>query len=176
MTKNSQPVSLEKFNPNGIAKQLRVRNARDVLALASDVESYPSLAGLRRDYGSESVEAMIGLYLLDLKRTVPVKNAPSAELIEIISSEIVTEFWQLTMLDIHVVFRRVKLGEYGELYESWNLPKVMSWFRAYWRDRCALAEQDSINKQYQDSNDPRSSERMRQQFDALEKKFRKNKI
>lgn len=75
--------------------------------------------------------------------------------------------------DVHVIIKKAKRGEYGELFESLDMPKVMSWFREYFADRCALAAQVSENNQFYDKGGNLTPERMTKHFDSLEKQFKK---
>lgn len=75
-------------------------------------------------------ESTIMMYLIDLREKINAKRHLSDEQIEEIAFEVVNSFYHFTIADIHVVFRRAKLGEYGEFYESIDMPKVMSWFKA----------------------------------------------
>ncbi|WP_165026771.1 hypothetical protein [Dysgonomonas sp. ZJ279] len=151
-----------------------VRSMRDALALATTSPSqYPSLARLRADFGDEKIETVIKLYLIDVCDMVNIKRPLREPQIEALASEIVATYYSLSIADIHVIFRKAKTGEYGEFYESLDMPKVMGWFRQYFDDRCAIGEQESINGKYNDATVPSESERMTRYFERLAKK--KNK-
>lgn len=164
---------LETLHPDLISRNLtRVKTVSDALKLADQPEAYPSLAALRRDYGSEKIEAMIKLYLIYLSEDVNLKRPLKDRQIDNIAREVVEEYYMFTIADIHVIFRRARTGEYGAFFESLDMAKVMTWFREYFHERCSIAEQESINSRYRDPNDPRQSELARQHFDRLEKQFK----
>lgn len=66
-----------------------------------------------------------------------------------IAEELLSMYSCLTMADIQVILRRVLRGEYGEMYESLNVPKVMKWFALYFDERCDLAEQRTLQRHEQ---------------------------
>lgn len=164
------------LKPASLNRELQhVRNVSDALALASDREKYPSLAVLRRDHGSEAIEDIIMMYLIDLREKINAKRHLSDEQIEEIAFEVVTSFYHFTIADIHLVFRWAKLGKYGELYESIDMPKVMGWFETYDNARTDAATQESINQSgtWNVSDNRRESERWGKYFDKIGKKANK---
>ena len=48
---------------------------------------------------------------------------------------IVADFYNLNLADINLVFTDAKKGRYGELYESLNMAKILSWFQVYFEQR-----------------------------------------
>jgi hypothetical protein len=150
-----------------------VRTASDVLTLANNRELCPSIAVLRRDYGSEAIADIIMLYLADLRDNVNLKRPLTDNQISNIAYEVVTEYYSLTIADVHVIMKKAKRGEYGELFESLDMPKVMTWFREYFADRCTLAAQESENNRIYDKNGNMTPERITKHFEKLEKQFNK---
>ena len=185
MEENSKQVAIASkvglpsdLKPASISRELQyVRSVGDALALASDREKYPSLALIRRDYGNEVIEDLIMAYLLDLRKKVNAKRNLSDEQIEEIAFEVVSTFYNFTIADIHLVFRWAKLGKYGELYESIDMPKVMNWFEAYDDAHTEAATQENVNNSgtWNIRDNRRESERWSKQLDKLEKKFNKGK-
>lgn len=168
-------MSLSELEPATLARSLsQVRSVKDALTLAeSNRDKYPSLAVLRRNYGSEAVEDIIMLYLADLRDNVNLTRPLRDAQIELIANEIVSKFYSLTIADVHVVFRKAKTGEYAPFYEGLDMPKVTSWFNEYFDDRCAMAESISISNQFNDKGGNLTPERMTEYFDNLEKQSKK---
>lgn len=159
------------YLPDTVAQELRnVRTVNDALQLA-DSDTYPPIGVLRREYGEQKVEALIKLYLIDLCENVNLKRGLNDNQIANIAREIVGEFYNLNIADVHVVFRQAKHGVFGEFYEGLDMPKVLTWFRLYFNERCAAAAQESINKAgtYRTGGDRRDAERWTQLFNKLEK-------
>lgn len=116
---------------------------------------------------------VIYLYLIDLCENVNLKRPLRDAQVDNIAREIVAEYYSLTVADIHVIFRKAKTGEYGEFYESLDMPKVMSWFREYFADRCATGASMSVSSQFQDKGGNMTPERMTKHFVKLEKQLKK---
>lgn len=138
-------------------------------------DKYPSLARLRAEHGFEAIEDIIKLYLIDLSENVNLKRPLRPAQADSIAREVVAEYYSLTIADVHVIFRKAKTGEYGEFYESLDTPKVMSWFREYFADRCATGANISMATQFYDKGGNLTPERMTKYFDAMQDKFNKSK-
>ncbi len=157
---------------------MEVRNVNDALALVeSNHEQFPSLATLRKDHGSQKVETVIKLYLVELCELVNLKRPLTERQIDAIAMEVVSRYYVLTIADVHVIFRKAKNGEFGELYESMDMPKVMKWFSDYFNDRCEVGANISLREsdRLYDKGGNMTPERMRKQFDKLEKQLKSNK-
>ncbi len=123
------------YLPVNMTKAMRgIRTPADALATASD-----SLTTLCLAYGEKRVEANLRIQFATLQEYLGVKNKMSELFIDELVAEIVGEFRQLTMADVHVIMRRAKTGEYGEYYERLSIPKVMTWFRKYYQERIEVA-------------------------------------
>ena len=165
--------SLMNFEPSVLSRELAtVRTMSDALAVASDRTKYPSLSVMRRDCGERKVVALLSLYINDLRVNINIKRPLRDDQIEPIAREIVSEFYALTIADIHVVFRQAKTGQYGEFYDSLDMPKVMGWFRQYFADRCAAGADESVSGKFSASNDSRSAYLATIEMDKLERKFK----
>jgi hypothetical protein len=129
----SAPGSLAKYEPE-IRSMAHIRTVADALDAKTD-----SIGAMVRRDGSAKVEDMIMKYLIMMSDMVNVKR-PLTDLQALaISIEVVSGYKFLTLADIHLIFRRVLAGEYGELYESIDMPKVMGWFRKYADERAKVA-------------------------------------
>lgn len=154
---------------------MEVRNVNDALALTeSNREQFPSLATLRKDHGSQKVETIVKLYLVELCELVNLKRPLTERQIDAIAMEVVSRYYMLTIADVHVIFRKAKNGELGELYESMDMPKVMKWFSDYFNDRCETGANISLREsdRWYDKGGNMTPERIRKQFDKLEKQFK----
>lgn len=164
------------LTPAVLTRELKqVKNIGDALLLASNRELCPSLAAIRHDYGSEIIEDLIMAYLLEMRKMINAKRHLSDEQIEEIAFEVVNTYYYFTLADIHLVFRWAKMGKYGELYESIDMPKVMSWFEKYDDMRSQTATQESENNQFYDKGGNQTPERMTKHFNNLEKKYNRGK-
>lgn len=165
------------YDPERLNRELvEVRSVEDALSL-SVREQLSSLAGLRREFGAQKVETIIKLYLVELCEMVNLIRPLREKQIEAIASEVVATYYALTIADIHVIFRRARNGEFGELYESLDMPKVMRWFSDYFAERCEAAANNSIRdaERNYDKGGNITAERVRKHFNKLEDKINKNK-
>ncbi|HBX45539.1 MAG TPA: hypothetical protein DEG28_06630 [Porphyromonadaceae bacterium] len=155
---------------------MEIRNVDDALVLSeSNKEQFPSIAVIRKDHGSQKVEAIIKLYLVELCELVNLKRPLTEKQIDAIAQEVVSRYYSMTIADIHVIFRKAKNGEFGELYESLDMPKVMKWFWDYFNDRCLAGA--NLSLRVHDSNYDKGGnmtpERIGKQFERLEKQLKR---
>jgi hypothetical protein len=152
-----------------------VRNIGGAMKIAADYpDVFPSLARLRKFHGQDKAETIIKLFLTDLSELVNLKRSLSERQIDVIAQEVVTTYYSLNLADIHVIFRRARNGEYGELYESLDTPKVIRWFNDYFEERCETSAQSNVSNNYHDKNSNFTSERATKMLDELERKWKIN--
>lgn len=155
---------------------MTVKTVNDALKIAHDYPSkFPSLAKIRTHYGSEATENIIKLYMIELSELVNLKRPLTEKQIDTIAMEVVARHYAMTIADIHVIFKKAINGEYGSLYESLDVPKVLTWFDDYFSERCHEGMKDSIAHQFSPGGDPRSSYLAQREFNKLEAKFNTSK-
>lgn len=159
------------YSPNETQKSLSIiRTTTDAIAVSDNV---PSLAKLRKEFGSDKIESIIKLYLIEITELVNLKRPLTEAQIEYISREVLQTYYVLTIADIHVIFKKMKNGEFGSMYESMDVPKVLKIFQTYFDERCEIAEFNSRNNSVYDKGGNITSERMTKYFNNLEKQFKK---
>jgi len=167
--------SVTVYDPEKLNRKLvTVKTVNDALKIAHDYPSkFPSLAKIRTHYGSEATERIIKLYLIELTELVNLKRPLTEKQIDTIAMEVVARHYAMTIADVHVIFKKAINGEFGDFYESLDVPKVMKWFDLYFDERCEIGAQDSINSQFYDKGGNMTSERMTTHFDNLQKQMTK---
>ncbi len=166
----AKPTSLQNYTPERISTELRhIRTVGQAIAVSGE---YPTLATLRREHGTKA-EIIIKLYLTELSELVNLKRSLTDRMQDVIARQILNSYYTLTIADIHVVFTRAITGEWGDYYESLDVPKVLRWFASYFDERCSLAEQQSQNTAYYDKGGNITSERMKKHFENLTKKTKR---
>ncbi len=138
--RRSSSVSLAAYTP----KALQVSCRGIATPLQAAASGNPCMAFLVRDHGTDKVEALVKLQLVELNELLNLKRPLTEHMIDVIAADIVEDYRNLNMADVHLVFSRARKGYYGELYESINTAKVLSWFRDYFNERCEAAEEASI--------------------------------
>lgn len=74
----------------------------------------------------------------------------------------------LTLADINLIFKRAKLGKYGQLYDRLDGQIILSWFQRYFAERCNEAEEISIREADFFKEDlPRTSESIQEKEHAF---------
>lgn len=141
---------LETYSPRELSKLFRKVNT----ALQAIDQGGSSLFKLKKDVGEKKVLALIKLYLIDLNDLFNLKRPLSERMIEEIADEVINEFGHLNMADIHLIFKRAKHGENGDMYETLNVPKVITWFTNYFAERCDAAGDRSRSNAKERNVDP----------------------
>lgn len=175
LAKVTKIESVTVYDPEKLNRKLvTVKTVNDALKIAHDYPtSFPSLAKIRTHYGSEATERIIKLYLIELSELVNLKRPLTEKQIETIAMEVVARHYAMTIADVHVIFKKAINGEFGDFYESLDVPKVLKWFDQYFDERCEIGAQDSINSQFYDKGGNMTSERMTTHFDNLQKQMTK---
>lgn len=106
----------------------------------------PTLGTFNREHGKEFTEGLIMAWLMHLNLILNLKRPMSDEAIEMCAIDVVKEFYAIKISDLTFLFKRIYSGYYGEFYESLSIPKVMTFFREYFDERCDVAENESLSK------------------------------
>ena len=74
----------------------------------------------------------MALLILDLHSFYSVKNGMNKDMIEDVVEMILSEYSNLTLYDLALCFREVKIGRYGKIYDRIDGGLVMEWLRKYY--------------------------------------------
>lgn len=175
LAKITKIESVTVYDPEKLNRKLvTVKTVSDAMKIAHDYPSqFPSLAKIRANYGSKATERIIKLYMIELTELVNLKRPLTEKQIDTIAMEVVVRHYAMTIADVHVIFKKAINGEFGDFYESLDVPKVMKWFDLYFDERCEIGAQDSINSQFYDKGGNITSERMATHFNNLQKQMTK---
>ena len=125
---NTAPAYLKDVTPDIYTKKYgAIRTVSQVVAI---VRNHPSLAVLRRNFGEDKIRSIIGLYNIELLDILGMSDKLIPKQSEFIISEILTDFYHLTMIDIALVYNQAARGEYGKIFNL-SPPQVLGWFRQY---------------------------------------------
>lgn len=118
---------LEAFSPMQMLKSHRhIKTIQDVVKTPSE-----SLSGLCNLIDEDSVCALIELHLWKLNESMNLNNKLTEHQIIEISIEIVSNYYYLKMEDVFLIFRKAKLGHFGQLYSSLSMIDIFGWFDKY---------------------------------------------
>lgn len=159
--------SLATCLPNVLNKELQaVRSVTDVLKVAGD---YPTLGKLKTAYGHEKVEALIKEHLIQMSKLVNLVRPLNEAKIDAIAERVVSKYAVLTVADINFVFNSAINGDFGIFYESLDVPKVMTWFAAYFEERCNTAAEISQTEAINDKGGNFTKKYAKKLLDKMEK-------
>lgn len=137
---------------------LRVFQKENSPALALN-SSAPTLASIRREYSEDFQIAYVSVWIVNLNDFVNALRKMTPEQIEETATIIVQEYPYLNLADLNLVFRKIKKGEFGQLFAEIDGMKVLSWFEQYARERMRTAADISMSQADHFKQDlPRSSD------------------
>ncbi len=106
----------------------------------------PHIAAMKKQYGEQNMIGYVSLWLIDLNKYVNAARKMTAPQVLMCASLIVDEFYHLTIADMNLIFKKAKMGEYGSLFETMSMDKVLTWFRDYMDQRNNLAANWSMRR------------------------------
>jgi hypothetical protein len=145
------------YAPNKLKQDLAlVRTVNDAIETST-----PSIGLLCRTVDVKKTQAYIKLWVLDLVTSVNIKRQLTEGQIDEIALYITTDFRNLTLADINLIFKQAKLGHYGEFYESLDVVKILGWCTKYMEERTSafVRKRDNEHAQTKFSGERRSTMR-----------------
>ena len=103
----------------------------------------PTLGTLQREKTKDFAIGLTMGWLVYLNDILNLNKPMTEDQIELCAIEINETYYSLKISDLTFLFKKIISGAYGEFYESLTIPKVLSFFREYFEERCQLAEQQS---------------------------------
>lgn len=133
---------LKVYNPKNCLKHSgKIRTITDALKLKS-----PTIGSLHREKGKDFASSMVMAWLVYLNELLNLNKPMSEEQIELCAEAILNDFYALKFTDLTLLFKKIISGEYGEFYESLSIPKILTFFRDYFDERCNIAMTESEMK------------------------------
>jgi len=108
----------------------------------------PTLAAMSRTvhdgraFGKEEVVRQIVKWLIELNEMMDLKKPMSNAQILMCSQMIMEDYYYLKSTDMALFFTRIIKGEFGEMYESLSITKIMSWLAIYAEERMNMGAQE----------------------------------
>lgn len=118
----------------------------------------PELALIRKTYSEDFIIAYIALWIDNLNDFVNAARRMSETQMEETAIILFQEYYYLNLADINLVFRRIKKGEFGQLFAELDGLKILGWFEKYAQERMRTSADQQLTKHslYND-NYPRHS-------------------
>jgi len=100
----------------------------------------PTVGDIKRSYGEDFAQAYIETWIVNICEFVNIgKNMSPSQIYET-ATMIMDIYPYYKISDINLVFRKAKVGEFGQVYDRLDGQVILSWFARYHKDRCAEAE------------------------------------
>jgi hypothetical protein len=131
---------LKDFTIPKVQKQLRkVDNIFAALEAGT-----PSIVKIKKTYGEDFIQAYIEGWIVNLREFLNLGRKMTDEQTHETAMIIVDEYYNLTIADINIIFKRAKLGRWGQIYDRLDGQVILSWFDKYFQERCKVAADKSI--------------------------------
>jgi hypothetical protein len=134
-------------------RKLRTVNT-PALAIKSEM---PTLGALKKAYSEDFMLAYIELWLVNLNDFINVSRKMKPEQMQELSFMIYQDFYYFNLADINLVFSKIKKGEFGQLFESVDGVKILSYFKKYEGERMSVAYDEGL--QEHELSKPKTDER-----------------
>lgn len=135
------------------------------LAIAADA---PAIGSLVRQFGEKAVRSYIAGHIVALRDFVNLRGAMTDDQTLMTADLVVSEFQNVTLADVALIFRRAKLGQLGEFYGRLDGQMILGWFGKYFDERCDYFAEKSIREAHsQKGRDNDNPVRVRQLIDSL---------
>lgn len=109
----------------------------------------PTLGTFQREKSKDFAIGLTMAWLMYLNEILNLNKPLTEDQIELCAVEIVDSYYAFKMSDLTFLYKKIISGVYGEFYESLTISKVLTFFRQYFEERCAIAEMQS-QRQHQD--------------------------
>lgn len=104
------------------------------------LSSAPTVGAVIRSHGIEMIRASVEGCIVSLCEFLNIPRANMTESQIRQTAELsVDEYRNLTISDIMLIFRRAKLGQWGEIYGRIDGQMILGWFSEYFEERCEEA-------------------------------------
>lgn len=135
----SGTLALQHFNPGNIKTVDQARKAK-----ASTLNALSRSYRVDGRNGNEEVIKGIAKWLIDLNKILDVKSPMSSGNILMCAQMIFDNYGYFKTTDLALFAQRIIQGEYGDLYESINITKIMRWAKQYAEERMSGASMESM--------------------------------
>ena len=100
----------------------------------------PTLGKIEREKGEKLLLDYLIAWLMSVNEKLNLARPMPSSTLEECAYYIFKNYPYLNMADINLVFTRAVSGQYGKMYESLSMAKVLEWFTDYTEERMGIAE------------------------------------
>lgn len=106
----------------------------------------PSIATINKKFGEDFIQAYIEGWIVNLCDFVNIGKRMSDSQVHETAIMIVDEYYNLTIADINLIFKKAKLGHFGQFYDRLDGQVILLWFGRYFSERCRSSADKSIRE------------------------------
>lgn len=120
----------------------------------------PSIAKVNKQFGYDFTQAYIEAWIVNLRGYFNIGRNMTDEQTQETACLIIDQFFNITIADINLIFKKAKLGNYGKIYDRLDGQIILSWFDNYFQNRCNMFAERSIQEadKYKSDKFDRTSE------------------
>lgn len=138
----------------GYAVHEVVKNCSSINTTLKAIDSnLPTIARVKKEFGFDFIQAYIEGWIVNFVKYVNVGKNMSDEQIFETAIFICTEFYMLNIADINLIFKKAKMGVYGQFYDRLDGMVIIGFFEKYYNERCSNASDREINQSYKYKDD-----------------------
>lgn len=138
---------LKNYNPANLINSGGVKSFEEIFEKKSH-----SISKIRKEWGESFTVSYIKVWLVELNELLNLRRPMTESQISFAARLVVDEFYNLNINDLQFLFIKILKGEQGELYESLNPPKILTFFREYLNERMTQGAQKSLSKHLDSKN------------------------
>lgn len=114
----------------------------------------PTLGMMKKTYGYDFTQAYLEGWIVNVKDFFSISNSIKEQTIGETAMIVLDTYPYLTLADINLVFKRAKMGFFGELYNRLDGQIILGWFKTYNEERLDAAADESIKNASVFKSDP----------------------
>jgi hypothetical protein len=114
----------------------------------------PSIALISKRFGEDFTQAYIEGWIVNLRDFLNVGKKMNDNQTQETAMMIMDLYYNITIADINLIFRKAKLGQWGQIYDRLDGQMILSWFEKYFSERCRTFADKSILEADKYKNDP----------------------
>ena len=105
----------------------------------------PKLHEIEFEYGAETLQTIIGAYLLNFQKLLNIKeeNKLDSYQISVLTMDIMSRCRGLTYAELAMMFKRFLSGEFGHFYGQIDMMVIGEWIREFMSKRGEIICQDN---------------------------------
>ena len=114
----------------------------------------PSLAKINKQFGEDFLLAYIEGWIVNLREFLNVGRNMTDTQTQETALLIMEQYYNITVAEINLIFKKAKIGHFGQIYDRLDGQVILSWFDIYYKNRCHTFAENSIQEADKYKDDP----------------------